>query len=331
MADDKFHLTNQDETLPLLNVDLNRPVSRNPAVVYISGLTSEHSRRGMISNLDRAARILTGNQLASYQNVPWANLRFAHIRALQARMYDMGLAPSTVKVTLAAVRGVMQAAFDLEQISGDDLLRIQRVKPPRGRGSRQARGRCLSPLEVDRLFRACRDGSPAGVRDQAVLAILFGCGLRREEIAKLALEAYNPEDPSLRYIGKGNVELVKYLPQGAQRALDAWLDIRSMEPGRMFCSINKVGRLCSLEAGLSSQAIYNIMKKRYQLAGIRACSPHDGRRTFVTWLIEKTNDLTLVQKIVGHSNPATTAIYDRRADAAKKKAVDTLEIPFYPS
>jgi adenylylsulfate kinase-like enzyme len=71
---------------------------------------------------------------------------------------------------------------------------------------------------------------------------------------------------------------------------------------------------------LSDQAAYDVMVHRAKVAGVAACSPHDARRSFVSDLFEAGADVEVLRQLAGHSNVETTARYDRRGEAAKKKA-----------
>lgn len=331
-----------DETEPVLvlaALEESTPVSDNPAAVYLAGLTSEVSRRGMASNLDRVARLLLQDEKATYQQIPWAQLRFKHVSALHSILVAKKLAPSTVRVTMAGVRGVIRAAYNLDQLSSEDLLRIRNVQLPRKKDLREPRGRRLTAGELDALMLSCRNDAAAGARDQAILAVLFGAGLRREEIAALELKNFKQEESLLQFIGKGNKERKVQLPAGTIHALNLWLNWRLQAPGPLFHPIHRSGVIhrdkpneenTRPPGALSPQAIYNILKKRYTMAAIQRCSPHDGRRTFATNLIELTGDISLVQKMMGHSDIATTTRYDMRGDEASRRAISRIHIPTYP-
>ena len=103
---------------------------------------------------------------------------------------------------LAALRGVLRAAWELGQINTDSYQRAVSVRAVRGQTV--PRGRSISKGELRALFGAClRDRSPIGARDGALLAVLYGSGLRRAEAAALDVGDYDPQTGSLRVRGKG--------------------------------------------------------------------------------------------------------------------------------
>lgn len=325
-----------DSALALATMENSSPVSDNPATVYLSSLTSEASRRGMASNLDRVAKFLLKNEEATHLQIPWAKLRFKHVSALNSLLVAKKLSPATIRVTMAGVRGVIRAAYNLDQISSEDYLRIRNVRLPRKKELREPRGRRLTDRELEALMASCRNDTAADARDQAILAVLFGAGLRREEIAILELENFKQEESLLQFIGKGNKERRVPLPTGTLLALNLWLDWRRHDPGPLFHPIHRSGVIhrdklneknTRPPGALSPQAIYNILKKRAIMAAIPRCSPHDGRRTLATNLIDMTGDISLVQKILGHSDVATTTRYDMRGEEAGRRAVGRLHIP----
>ncbi|MDP9374426.1 MAG: tyrosine-type recombinase/integrase, partial [Chloroflexota bacterium] len=159
-----------------------------------------------------------------------------------------------------------------------------------------------------------------------LLALLYAGGLRRAEAAALDLADYDPSDGAVRVRGKGNKERRVYLTGGVTAALADWLAARGPASGPLFRPVNKGGRI--VPRRLSAQAIYAILQKRAGEARLAHLSPHDLRRTFVGDLLDAGADLTTVQGMAGHATIATTARYDRRGDAARKRAASLLHVPY---
>src|SRR5205823_7667841 len=116
------------------------------------------------------------------------------------------------------------------------------------------------------LFAACAaDATPAGKRDAAILAVLYGCGLRRAELVDLDVDDYDPETGAFRVMsGKGNKARLSYSSQGSRAAVDAWLVVRGAASlrteGPLFCPINKGGKLAMRR--MTDQAVRKILRKR---------------------------------------------------------------------
>ena len=176
------------------------------------------------------------------------------------------------------------------------------------------------------MLDACgNDLKPAGARDAAIIAVLYSCGLRRAELVGLDVADYDQDGGELRVTaGKGRKQRLVPVVNGAAQALGDWLAIRGNDPGAMFVSLkgpSKGGRL-------TPQAIYNMLGKRAKQATVTNVSPHDFRRTVVGDLLDAGADIVTVQKLLGHSDPNITARYDRRPEAAKRKAVELLHVPY---
>jgi site-specific recombinase XerD len=195
------------------------------------------------------------------------------------------------------------------------------------RGSTLPRGRALRAGELKALFAACaEDSGPSGARDAALLALAYGCGLRRAEIAALDLSDYDPAQGTLRVRGKGNKQREVPATNGAADAINAWIQERGAEPGPLLLPITRGRRI--VPHRLTAQTVYAVARKRAAEAGISAFSPHDLRRSFVSDLLSAGADLSAVQALAGHSNIGTTARYDRRGEVAKRKAAALLHVPF---
>jgi site-specific recombinase XerD len=274
--------------------------------------------------LDTIARLLTNGQF-DHATLDWSALRYQHTGAVRAKLAEL-YAPATVNKQLSALRGVLKECVRLGHMTAEDHARatdLQAVK-----GSTLPRGRALASGELRALFTACADDkTPAGARDSALLAVLYGGGIRRAEAVALDVGQYDPETQQLTIrAGKGNKDRIAYATNGSAQALSAWLNVRGREPGPLFIPINKSGRL--IVQHMTPQAVLLILRKRGKEAKVAAFSPHDLRRSFISDLLDAGADITTVQHLAGHSNVTTTARYDRRGEAAKKKAAELLLVPY---
>lgn len=323
-----------DHSVSLLLAAAPHPL-RCPVTAYLSTLQTKRSRDSMLSSLRRAMRVITG---ASHADQPyldprllnWSVITHTIVARMQQKMLEDGEHPKTIAHTRTAVAQVAGAAFDLELISSDALLRIQRVKRPKGQ--RVTTGRCLTPGEIRALFEVCGaegDHAATGLRDAALLAVAIGCGLRREELSTLDVSAWSPgsDRDELVVLGKGNKQRRLWLTNGARDAVRDWLDLRGHTAGRLFVAVNKGGRM-RLDCGMSGQSIDAVVRKRFEQAGIASFTPHDCRRTFATGLLDAGVDIATVAKLMGHASIETTRIYDRRGDRAAAAATDHVHIPY---
>lgn len=294
------------------------PAPTSPAAVYLSSLGSERSRRTMAYALNRAASVLTAGKADAY-TTPWETLRVEHMAALRARLAEQ-LAPSSCNLVLCSVRGVLKAARRLGLITRGHEADLAEVEPVRG--SREPRGRHLEADDLRRLFRNCgRDA--VGLRDAAALALLAGYGLRIGEAVSLPLDRFGRASGDLTVIGKGNKERV--IPGGANahEAINRWLEVRGDAPGPILCPVRKGG-----EIQIRTMDVHSLRRRITQLgeiAGVEV-SPHDFRRTFAGSMIEDV-DLVTVQWLLGHSNVATTAKYDRRPERTRRRAMNRVILP----
>lgn len=305
----------------LLALPEGRPLDQNPAAVYLARL-APGSRRTMRQALDTMADLASGGQMDALA-LDWPRLRFQHTVAIRARLIEQ-YAPATANKMLSALRGVLRVAWRLGQMDAETYRRAADLRAVRG--DRLPVGRNLTPGEIAAMFAACaKDSTPAGVRDAAVLALLR-LGLRRQEVAGLELDNYDREGKTLQVLGKGNKERVVPLTGGVIEALADWIAVRGTHPGSLLQQVNKGGRMIC--RGITGQAVYNILVRRADQAGVENVTPHDWRRSFVGDLLDAGADLSVVQRLAGHASPTTTARYDRRPEAAKRRAVDLLHVPY---
>lgn len=297
-------------------------LDKNPAAVYLAGLQSPRSRRTMRKALDICAGILAeGSDALTF---PWGRLRFQHAQALRsilAERYKL----SWANLCLSAMRGACGAAWKLGQMAP---THFQRIKAEKGlTGHTEPHGRALTPGEIGALLTACgNDQRAAGVRDGAILALLYGLGLRRAEVVGLDLDDFDQVGDLLYITGKGSKERKLPVENGARAALADWLTVRGSEPGPMFWPMRKGGEL--LRRRMSTQSIYHILAVRAAQARVVNISPHDMRRSFASDLLDAGADLSVVAGLMGHASTDTTRQYDKRGDTAKRQAASLLHVPY---
>lgn len=168
----------------------------------------------------------------------------------------------------------------------------------------------LSVEEVTAIIEAagCRDWK--GLRDRAILEVLYGCGLRVSEACNLKVSDIFWNDGFLRVVGKGDKERIVPMGEMAADAVRAYLGMRPEADNDDILFINSRG------GSLSRVSIFKMIQSYALKAGIRKnISPHTFRHSFATHLIENGADLRIVQEMLGHENITTTEIYTHISSA----------------
>jgi integrase len=297
----------------------------NPAAAYLAGL-KDTGRYTQASKLDHIARLLG---CSGWQSTPWEQLHPEHVIALRTKLNER-YKRATVNTHMAAIRGTMRAAWRLGLVDSERYQRIRDIETGKAEETLPA-GRYMSPGEMAGLMRVCGDDhTAAGMRDATIIALMYGGGLRRAEV--IALDLLHLIDDTgevitVKVIGKRGKERLVYLDNGAAHAMRDWLTIRGDAPGPLFWPGRRGGHITKMQR-MTGRAIDALLKKRCVDAGIEPLSPHDLRRTFVSDLLEANIDISTVAKMAGHSNIQTTMRYDRRPEAAKKRAARSLHVPY---
>ena len=301
-------------------------ISRNPLTLYLARLapSSQLTMRYVLQ--DAADRL--GFEEINLEDIDWHLLQPEHVMALVAVLREDGYAPNTSSLYVNAVRGVMNEAWRLSLISQDHLLKMRSVKAMGG--TRLAQGRNLKRSLIQELMAVCAaDPRPQGLRDAAVIAILYGSGMRKSESVNLELGQLDFSERSLRVTAKGNKQLVKYAPTWAFAKLTAWLEFRrsQLPEGQaddpfLFNRIRRGSHIT--RERITKHAIYYIARQRGAQVGVKIM-PHDFRRSFITRVIEE-HDLSIAQKLAHHTNIQTTANYDVRDDNERRRAIDRFDL-----
>ena len=300
-----------------------------PAQAYLNSL-SPAGKRTQATALNNLAYIFSDGKSSDALTFPWHLLRYENTSGLSAHMVDIGYAKATVNKHLVALRRVLEEAFRLGLYTDyNDYYRAAGVRSLRVESL--PRGRSLAMQELEQLVSACQSDQAnphLGVRDTAIITLMYACGLRRQETVDLNLADLDLENQKIRILGKGSKQRFVYLSQDALPAIEAWLHIRGRQLGPLFTRIGKAGKV-SLKR-LSAQAVYYILKTRQKEAGVASFSPHDLRRTTITDMLEADIDVLTVSAIAGHASADTTRRYDKRPEDTKRAAAEKLRSPFKP-
>lgn len=226
------------------------------------------------------------------------NARPADVSSFLKYLYNHGLKPRSAARALATVRGVHKFLL-LEKATTENPTAT--VEAPRG----------FFPLphflnidEVDRLLAMPDLTTPIGLRDRAMIEVLYATGLRVSELTGLRVDGVNLESGFLRCFGKGSKERIVPLGQSACHAVQDYLkDSRGPHASETLF-------LTPRGAALSRFEFWEILKRYAAKAEIRKnISPHVLRHSFATHLLDRGADLRAVQMMLGHENISTTQIY----------------------
>ena len=177
----------------------------------------------------------------------------------------------------------------------------------------------LSVDEVTAILDAVPLSKASDIRDKAILEVLYGCGLRVSEVCGLRISHIYADKSFIRVIGKGDKERLVPIGEMALGAISAWLEVRPEPSSPVAADL----LFLNMRGGpLSRVAVFNMVKQRAMLAGVRKdISPHTFRHSFATHLVENGADLRIVQEMLGHESILTTEIYTHIDSQTWQKAV----------
>ena len=214
-----------------------------------------------------------------------------------------GYSPRSNARLLSALRAFFAHALRRGQRSDDPCAQLDPPRLPR------LLPKALAESQVEALLAAPDTATPLGVRDRAMLELMYACGLRVSELVDLPATAVNLRQGVLRVTGKGSRERLVPLGEEARHWLQRYLD----EARPLFAGKRSPTPLFLVPAGeaLSRQAFWSLVKRHAAAAGIDPArvSPHGLRHSFATHLLNHGADLRVLQMLLGHSSLSTTQIY----------------------
>ena len=222
-------------------------------------------------------------------------------------------ASSTVARTLVTVRGLHK--FLLREGLAERDPSLEAIGPR----SERALPKALSAEQVCRLLASPLDGDPIGLRDRAMLELLYAAGLRISELVELDVDDVDVIQRTVRCIGKGTKERVVPMGRAASQALEAWTIT-----GRPALEPQSPALFCNQRGGrLTRQGGWKIIKRHAQRAGFGdRVSPHTLRHSFATHLLDGGADVRVVQELLGHASVNTTQVYTRVSRARLRAGYD---------
>ena len=177
----------------------------------------------------------------------------------------------------------------------------------------------LSVQEVEAIINSVDCSDWMGLRDKAILEVLYGCGLRVSEAVGLRISGLYLDEGFIRIIGKGNKERLIPLGDMACNAVRAYLDVRPQPAHPQsddLLFLNRFGK------SFSRVSMFKLIKKQALIAGVsKEISPHTFRHSFATHLVENGADLRVVQEMLGHESITTTEIYTHIEAATWQKDI----------
>ena len=224
------------------------------------------------------------------------------LQAYLADCFQRNLAASTVRRRLSALRRFYRWLQREGYLQHDPSCRLKFPRAPR------SLPKGLSETDVEQLLAAPDTTTPLGLRDKAMLELLYATGLRVSELIGLESGQVNLMQGVLRVVGKGNKERLVPLGEEAVEWIERYLQdsrpqlARGRSESHLFLS--------SRGAGMVRQTFWHAIRRHAVNAGITvAISPHTLRHAFATHLLDHGADLRAVQMLLGHSDLSTTQIY----------------------
>jgi site-specific recombinase XerD len=240
-----------------------------------------------------------------------------YLNRRKSMKFNKGFKRTTQKTFLVAVRAFLKYLVveeNLEVMSPDQIIlgktedRVPKV---------------LNEEQLKRLFDVQDLGKRSGLRDRAMLEVLFSTGLRVSELVGLNMDSIDPNTNEFTVVGKGRKARVVYLSSGARKWLNRYLNTRNDSYKPLF--IRYSGKL--MDEGdydgeslrLTPRSVQRMIKKYTSRAGISVdATPHTLRHSYATGLIRRGANLREVQEMLGHSNLSTTQIYTHVTDPRLK-------------
>jgi integrase/recombinase XerC len=286
---------------------------------WLNTKRSNHTRRVYQKDIDNFLADI-GTELGKFLSLD-RHGAYALVSRYKGDLIKNNLKSATINRRLAAIKSLVAFSYNC----GHCEFMLEAVKGEKLSAYRDTTG--IDPEAFKTVLSAIDRTSLKGIRDYALLILLWSNALRRSEVSKANIGDFDQKERTLRIFGKGrgNQSEIISLGSGTVMAIESWLSARGEhDPDKaLFVSVNpgyRDGRLCT-------QAIYDIVKYRCQSAGIsKPMSPHRVRHSSITAALEATGgDVRRVQKLSRHSSLNTLLIYDDNRKNHQREVTDLLD------
>lgn len=267
--------------------------------LVLDSVTSPHSKRAYEQALDAFERWCADTHVSGFNK--------ATVQAYRATLEASGLAASSINIRLSAIRKLAGEAADNGLLAPELEAAIARVRGAKRHGV--SAGKWLTLDEAERLLDLPDVSTNKGKRDRVLLALLVGCGLRRQELAGLRIEDIQQRDGRWCIVdlaGKGNRIRTVPMPSWAKAAVDEWLIAARFINGLVLGAVNNGDRITG--QGMSAQSVYEVVEAYGRKLGA-SLAPHDVRRTFAKLAHKGGAPLEQIQIALGHASIQTTERY----------------------
>lgn len=231
----------------------------------------------------------------------------AAVQRYRSELEQRSLSSSSINVRLSAIRKLAQEAADNGLLDPDIAAGIARVRGTRGAGIRV--GHWLTRDQAEELLSLPDPTTCKGKRDRVILALLVGCGVRRQELVQVTVEHIQQRDGRwvlANLMGKGGRVRTVAIPAWAKVVVDHWVGAAGITTGRLLRAINKSDRISA--ACIGAPAVFKIVRG-YGIDLKQDLAPHDLRRTFAKLAHKGRAPLEQIQIALGHSSIQTTERY----------------------
>ena len=245
-------------------------------------------------------------------DVPPRKVEAAMVERYMAWLYDRGREKSSQARALSSVRSFFNFLMINDQIDASPAEFVQ--SPKFGRQLPDV----LSTDEIDRIIATVDTSTVKGLRDQAMLEVLYSCGLRGSELTSLRIQDLFFGEGYIRVIGKGDKQRIVPISAVARERIHRYLNKR---PGAR--SNEDILFLNNRGGKLTRVMVFTILKEAAQRAGIhKHISPHTFRHSFATHLLEGGASIRQVQEMLGHESILTTEIYTHLDNSHLRRTVE---------